>query len=831
MAQGYERRQETQPLARAQIRPARVSGPGVGMPGGAAPQVDTSVALAIGELARFGSSAMGDLIERKRKENYLEGQAMYAQGQSLVELEDSGANYFHKQGWQTMDAQNAGALWAVAQEQKIDEADFETDPEEYRKNMAKATVELTKGRDPASSAMVMEIANKYIPGLAAKQFQKNAAYRKTRTMTAASDSVATLSAADIDRADWESTLSREEGSTLSKLSDEDYNSVMVNGILKAYENDNPNAHKWAEESGKLNGMDAASLGALRNAQSTWQTRQEQKYNENYTMQIADLQSQVSAGKLPIPDALAAAQKIELEAGHRFDQADASRIVSAVLSEQERRQRGAEAEAKADARAAELEAKNQQYALAFQDYALKAFPLKEKLANKLITPQEFIDQNTDLIKSFGLPFTQGFAADAAGTVAQAHAQWLEQDAKNLALSQANATGDYTGLSSGQVQDAIDLKRVEIFQGAQDAIAEGRGGADAEQRIKADANAKWTNFLEQSGNVDAKTQAVFNTFLKGSLIDSKGEVPVNVEQSFAQFMDMYESNPQLAMRHITGADAQARMKMMIAHYQEPGNFGGALQSVALAEANARATGMDFTKSMQDPVMQSTIRENVAGLIQERGVDWKDVVFGNTTVSQYMRTNDESLERAAAGATPVLQEAITNEAIRLKSRNPALDDQSAIEAARETVQSQTTYIGGSFIRMPGVSLYDRIFGKGGAVKYGNNASIPNEAVYNYLRVHGQDLYGENLFSDTKGDPELSITLSPTGNGFSVAVRRQQSPLDKLVGRRHEWTTARPIIFRDIGMAWEKEYKNKLQEPQRVRESLPPQGLTPELMKQLNQ
>lgn len=813
MAEGYERRQETQSLAAPSVRPATVRGPGVGMPGGPAPQVDPSIQLALGELARFGSAGMQQLIERKKKESYLEGQAMFAQGKTLVELEESGGNYFTKQGWQTMDAQNAGALWAVAQEQKITDADYQMEPEEYRKGMAKSIAELTKGRDKYSSAMVMETANKYLPGLASKQFQKNYEYRKTRTMTSAVDSVATLSAAEIDKPDFLATLSRDGDGPLAKMDDEDYNKVLVGGILKAYENDNPNAHKWAEEAGLTNKLDAAGLGALRNAQSQYQTRKEQAYNEDYILKKTDIMTKASSGKYSLSEALSMVKDLNEETGYRFDMQDAGQVANVVINEQERRKREAEAEAKAAAHKAEAESEAQQYALAYQDYALKNMDLQTKMYNKEISVAEYLRQNADLVMQSGLKFNQGFASAAVGDVAQANQVWMKQEAENAALSQANATGDYTGLSSAETQKAIDMQRFKIFNGAQDAIAEGRGN---EQRIMQDANAKWQNYLEQSGLVDAKTKAVFGTFLNGTLIDQKGQVPVNVEKAFAQFVQMYESNPQLAMRHIAGDDSKARVRMMLDHYQEAGNYGGALQSVALVEQNSKQFGIDPAKIMENPVVQAQVQEQVDDLIADNSIGWTDFVFGNTTWKQYISANDESIQRAAEGAKDIMPVAIRNEAMRLKAANPALDMQSAVTSARDNVQARTVFMGGQFIVQPrGLNVYDKMFGAGG-MKYANNPAIPNEALYSYLNTHGEALFGEkDLFGESLPDPELLVTLAPGGNGVLVQVRRQQSTLDKAVGRTQTWTAARPIPFSSMGAQWEDQYLHNLQAPSRYRKA----------------
>lgn len=827
MAQGYERRQETQSLAPPSVRPATVRGPGVGMPGGGAPQVDASIGLAIGELARHGSAGMNQLIERKRKQSYLEGQAMYAQGKTLVELEEAGGNYYTKEGWQTMDAQNAGALWAVAQEQKIEDSDYELEPEEYRKGMAKSIADLTKDKDPRSSAMVLEVANKYLPGLASKQFEKNYRWRKERTINSAVDSVAVLSAAEIDKPDWLATLSRDEGTTMGKLTDDEYSTVLVGGILKAYENNNPNAHKWAEEAGMLQGpaWTPDKLATLRQAEAQYQARKENEYNEQYILDMSVITSNIQTGKVPVSEALGQVKALNEKNGYRFDQQDAKAIAGQALNAQERVRREAEAEAKAAARQAQAESEAQQYAFAYQDHMTAMLPWQQKLANREITGAQYLQINADSVISHGLKFNQGFASQGVSAVAEANNIWMEEDAKNMAYDQANATGDYTGLSAGQTQDAIDRQRTKIFQGAQEAINEGRGDPNA---IAADASAKWHNFLERTGQIDARTKGVFNTFLNGSLLDSKGEVPVNVEKAFGEFMEMYKANPQLAMRHVTGEDAKARVQMMIDHYQEPGNFGGALLSVATVEANAKTYGLDPTKMLQDPITQSRIGESVDDFLDDRTIGrWTgivDTVFGDTTWQQYFNTNDASMQRAAEGVKDWLPTAIKNEAILRKSRNPGLDDKSAVEAAANQVARETTYIGGSFIRTKGYNVLDKMF-KDGASKYSTNPAIPNDALYTYLDTYGNDIWKEELFGESLPDPEVQIVPDPTGTGLLVSVRRHRSLLDKVVGRTVEWTSYKPVPYRSMGILWESQYKTGLEMPRRLRQ-LSGQQMTPEQM-----
>jgi hypothetical protein len=798
MAYGLERRQETQPLAQPSTRQAQVQGPGVGGPSGSAPQVDTSMVQALGELSRFGGSAINDLIERKRKESFLEGQAMYAQGKTLVDLEKSGENYYTTHGWQTMEAQNAGALWAAGEKQKITDNAYQIDPEEYRKGMASSVVELTKGRDAESTAMVMEIANKYIPELASAHMAANASYKKTKTLNAAMDSFSALSASDVDKQSFLDTLSPDKGGALSNLSPEDYNKTVVGGIMKAFENDSPNAYKWAEESGMLTKLDASSLATLRQGQANYQTRQEQKLNENYLLGHSRIIEDQAAGKISLPEALEQEKALKDQYGYKFDNQDASTFLS-VENSRNAQQRS---DARADAKQAEAEAKNQQYALAYQQYAVASIPLRQALHDGTITPQQFLDQNTDLIKSYGLPFTAANAGDAVSSIFQAEADRQTQQAKQFVVDDAISKNSYSNLTPTQQQQAVDTQRQAIFGGMQNAIAEGRVD---EKTAQADAQAKWITWLDQSGLTDGQTSGVFSRFLRSNLVDSKGQIAPEAEIAFAQFMDMYKQNPRLAMRHVEGADAQARVRMLMGYYQDEGNYGGALQNVAIVESNMRQTGADPSKRLENPAIVSDINKSVDKFIDDNTIDFASVVFGNDTWSQWWKTTDESIQRAGEGFKPVAEDYMKRQMGLLIAKNPSLDMKSAQEQAASMMQERTVYLGGQFYIQPtGSNIYDKMFGKGGVAKYGRNPAIPNEAVYDYIAKYGKQLFGEEV-TGALGvyNPEINVSWSPDGNGLLVQVRRPQSPLDKALDRTQTWTGAKPIPFRDLGIMYETKLK----------------------------
>lgn len=817
MAYGLDRRGEVQPLAAPAPNQASVPLVGVRGPNVRPPVIDTSINVMLGEVAKFGDTALRGLIEDQKKQDFLDGQAAFAQGKTLQDFQDAGGTYYGEKGWQAMEAQNAGALWAAAEKQKIADGGAELDPAEYRTGLSKSIVELTKGRDTDSTNMVMQIANKYLPELASEQMSANLQFRRARTKASAIDSIAVLSAADIDKEDLLGTIDRSiEGNPLSGMSDADYGEVLTQGILKAYEHDNPNAHAWLEEAGMLSGahMSASNLAQLRSAKMQYENRMETKFNAEYTNAHHQLIKSMADGKISFPDALAQEQALQEQFGYRFDAGDAAQF--------ENIQFGIEAqnrsEARADARQAEAEArqidrekarevKAQQYAMAWAQYQLDIMPFEAALASGDITPQDFLTKQQEMVLEMGLPYDQGEANAGIGAIRQAAAQAEIVRGKQLAVDQAIAINNFEGLTYDQQQQAVNTMRDRIGQKLQDGLAEGGN----EQALMAQAHGEWMDWLDRSGLVDARTQGVFSTFLNGGLLDQSGKIIPEAERAFAEFVAMYNTNERMAWRHVKGDGAQARVRQMLSYYTGEGDFASALLQTAAAEQAASKMGYMPGKVLDNPVVVQQVTQAVDDFIDDNTVGVTDLIFGSTTWNQYWSTNDESLARASEAFKPVAKDFIEQQALALKNANPALDDRSAVEQAAQTLSERTIYLGGGFYIQPrGTDFMEKMFP--GNTAYRDNPSIPNEALYGYLREHGKALFGEDLFSDLKLDPELQVIPAPNGEGVLVRVRRQQSVVQEFFDVSKSWTGAKPVLWRDIGMQYEIDRKKALDPKNRI-------------------
>lgn len=808
----------------------------------------------LSETAKYGSVVFSNYLERANNEALLEGQAAYAQGKTYKELQESGADKFTENGWKLMEAQTAGAQWYAAQKEKIGQGDAAMNPDEYRRYLSSTTADMLQGRDEANTRFVMSMASKYIPQLVSEQTASHFKYREEKTYEATVNSIVGLSKSPNDKNDLLGTMSRPEvtghadvGSPAGALTMPKYREALTQGILTSFEQDNPNAYRTFKDAGYLEkaGLTSDQLARIRNAEQGWQNREKNKYDEKVTLAENDLLNRLKDQKISLPEALQQAKQLTEARGLRFDAGDAKTWVSANQSNIDRERSEARADARAvmvaDRNEKKADARNRETALAYSSWLDKRDSLDKELLEGKITPSQYRTRGIELADEVGLKLNTGVVGNLEAEVNKVFAQTERLRQKNLLIDNANATEDYSQLDAGDVQAAITKKKQQFAKEAQNDIASGR--VDQTTAV-AEQQKKYLDWWDRTGLVDNQTQRVFRTFLNSNSVKSDGTVPDNSVQAFAQFADLYSRNPHLAMRHVEGADNQARAKAMLAYHQAPGDFGEAIKNYWMAEKS----GMSAEKAqaaLNAPRPSEAIAKATREYFERENVSAFSAMFNpNADVRQAFRVSDRDI-RTARQYDAVLEEQVKERATSIIRANPGIDPQAATEAAITNVRSRAVMFGGTVVvgRQPGEVL-NKMFGEGGAATYGNRVGVGHDALMTYMQKYGKDLWGDafhdvdwgkSLLGAVRSDirqvqsegagallnpgtylqgmsdgvsdltqavrtktvsPPLSVTESPDGSGLLVRYERPDGTLSPI----------RAVPYRSMGKAWENEYKERL-------------------------
>lgn len=734
------------------------------------------------EALKWGGQYLGELVERENRKNLLEGQALYAQGKGLDDLKKEGVPAYTEHGWRMMDAQTAAATWSAAVLSKVDETDHQLNPDQFRTKMTSMLADYTKGKDEESVNMIMATAMKHMPEIIETQIKKNAVYRETQTMRAGVDNVANAksvmdtSGADTGKADWMALLTHQD-SPLTKLPPPKYNEVVVSGIEKAYEQDNPNAHAWAKEAGVLDkttpgeGLTAAQLTRIRQAEQGYYGRKEQQFNADYTARKFQLIENVRDGKISFIDALEEDRKLQEANGLKYTAKDANAFVStahqvSAEARAERRAdvRAAKAEQRALDREAELEARQRAQADALAQYDIKGMALDDKLRRGELGSQEYLDQKRALADAEGLKWSTSIARGVTSDIVSAKVERDKKLAEETVIQNAVGRADLSGLKPELVQKAITFADRQIQQKYTDKVARSEM---TQEQAQEGARTEFLDFWSRAGHVDHRIRTqLTDQLVNGSVLDSTGNVPSHKAALFDNFMRMYQKNPELALQHVEGERARSIMLGYVNAYQA-GNPNAATIALRDGDGLRRMTDEDMTRA-RDAVKDATSLGWVGvteGLLGRKNTLDKTVndylenvrpgVFalafdklrGNDTVSMRRDVRDGLNEEALGRAGNQLRGLLAQEATTALANGATRDPAVAVKQAWIGVKDRVAIVGDSAIVLPkGQNFGEKMFGPGVRASEWD----AHDGLMAVIKTTGNSLWGKDIVYPGHSDLE---------------------------------------------------------------------------------
>lgn len=300
MAQGLERRaQPVDNLRGAEaVEPVTRSVPSVGTPATPRVPTDTYGARIAQSVSQFAQGRLQEVQKKRQEKSMMDGQLAAMQGASFESVEMEGDKWA-LEGWRVVTAQTMSAGLLRAQEQEISSGAYEQDPDTYRSRLVDRIDGMTAGiKDPRTRELARENLMKQMPTLVDAHMRQNLSFQEQQNFDALAQSVDTLSRSNSSTGEL-IAFANGESSATQGLSIERRRTAVVQGVVNAFENDNPAAYAHLEAADFFNteNLTASQLRTIRAAQSAYHSRMEGTWNADWHKETTRIRDAVAAGTL------------------------------------------------------------------------------------------------------------------------------------------------------------------------------------------------------------------------------------------------------------------------------------------------------------------------------------------------------------------------------------------------------------------------------------------------------------------------------------------------------------------------------------------------------
>ena len=259
---------------------------------------DTYAAQIAQRVSKFASGALQDAQQRRQEQSMLDGQIAALQGQSFEQVEMQGDKWA-LEGWRVVTAQTLSAGLMRAQEHEISSGSYEQDPDAYRERLVNRIDAMTADiQDPETRRLARENLMRQMPALVDSHMKQHLAFKEQQNFDALAQSIDTLSRSDGSVDDLIAFATGESEATAG-LSIERRRSAVVQGVVNAFENDNPAAYAHLDAVGffSTENLTASQIRTIRAAQAAYHARMERQWNADWHEENTRIQDAVAAGDL------------------------------------------------------------------------------------------------------------------------------------------------------------------------------------------------------------------------------------------------------------------------------------------------------------------------------------------------------------------------------------------------------------------------------------------------------------------------------------------------------------------------------------------------------
>ena len=726
--QGAERREVVQatPAEGVANRAAR---PGVQMRYAKTPMAAAEVgrgAATLSMLAEKAQPAVQALHMQTMREDFLKGQMQYTQGKTYQQIRESGASWATVSGAAALQAQKVMNDAFLEGMSAITQEDHQLTPEQYSEKLGEISKSLFTG-DQIVDDFMTELASTNVMKLAEAQTLAHEEWKVQETKSAARDTMLSY----------------------STLEDEESDKALTT-MLGEKQGD-----KWMY-TGPIEGLnDADRKGVILEAA------------------VLDLKQ----GNRKIIDKLGGINGVR----ERFSTtaAEESALLSAFSEFQSAKENEYSAEMQSDLMDN------------YRAVRTGAITFEQGLANGAVIAERYGKGNKTLkaISSdlWGAANIYMNKVDADRERALNAQQKLLEKANEDYMKQAEllATADHAINTNSMYtldakEKAVAFQRIRQKIDA-DLLRDVANGTVPPDGIAKEAITRMAKAVDRYGVVDDE-QAAFSTaaFNTNLVSNEKGEVYAGVMQAYLGLAPLYDINPALALKHLK-TDAAKSMFVMARELDLSTDLNEG-EAIKQAAANSRQDiDMSFTDKFFganfDDTMRDIARSKVEGMAPSLNP------FTTTKRGSVMEISTWELDRAAKD--PKFLNQVTRLAKRHWMKNTGLTPEQAGELAMREVQTKAAYVVGNVLVPEGDDELHKVMGMS---EYTTETGAPHEAVVEFLKERGPELFGKQWFDTeiaTRGDgafmgylgtkvsqvyrdvPEMNVELVKGRDGYTLFMQ----------------------------------------------------------------
>jgi hypothetical protein len=336
MATGFERRGAAQSPFSAGVDLSQKVGlqgnvavPGVDRPAGINVQpVNTDI---MNGLAEWGGKAIQDQAAKQMNASLLDGQMAAAQGESFAQVE-TGGDRWKIEGFHQMEAQTMSAQLLEAQKAEISNSAYALSPDQYRAQFNTRVDAMLDGKDPRVQDLVRKQIAGQVPVLAGAQMGAYTNYAAQRTYEAGVQAVHAISQDSTGDAALAAIADPGPNSPLAALGPNERRSALTDGVLFAFQNDNPGAYIKMKAAGTFNDFTPEQQARIEAGRKDWMARMAAQFDPVRMEAFNDFNTKLDNAEFATPmEAVAAAKGMYDKFGLDFDNQQAWQVQTAALT--------------------------------------------------------------------------------------------------------------------------------------------------------------------------------------------------------------------------------------------------------------------------------------------------------------------------------------------------------------------------------------------------------------------------------------------------------------------------------------------------------------------
>lgn len=257
-----------------------------GVSAGSAPQVqatDTFTGRVANMLGEYGDTVLLRRQQAEQRRSTVDGQIAQVQGKAFDEVQMEGDKYA-LEGYRVMEAGALATSMQQAAQREIADTDYEMDPNDYRKKLTERITTMTgEVSDERTRTMVTDTLMSQVPELVSGHMTQHLAYKEQKNFDVLSNTI-DINSRQGASADAMVAIASGASPLTAGLSEDRRRKAVTQGIINAYQNDNPNAYALLEQAGALTteNFSVDELNAMASAKNAWHTQKEQEFSLDHT---------------------------------------------------------------------------------------------------------------------------------------------------------------------------------------------------------------------------------------------------------------------------------------------------------------------------------------------------------------------------------------------------------------------------------------------------------------------------------------------------------------------------------------------------------------------